>query len=312
MQFPFLSQKLHGKVEYISNRVDPGTHAVRIRTSIENPEGRLKSDMLVRGMLAIPPAAGRTVIPRTALVVADGRYYVYVKVAGREDKFERMARVEIAQERDDPTSSSTTACSWTRTLSASGACSWPSCTTTWRRSTLVPRLAKGPAFTSGERSPVSFTRPPFAQGVAEASIDVILDASFGGDCLFLKAEWVDRFIHACVKVRSARRRSLAAGQTVYSDVPDGQCWVVTAAGYVKVLDPRVDGNRFIRLILGRGGLLGDRPFGTEAFRGFASPQHELAVAHGPAEVLELDRPARSSSRPRRTPRPSSPPSCSNR
>ena len=100
VQFPFLSQKLHGKVEYISNRVDPGTHAVRIRTSIENPEGRLKSDMLVRGMLEIPPAPGRTVIPRTALVVADGRYYVYVKVAGHDDKFERR-RVEIAQEKDD-------------------------------------------------------------------------------------------------------------------------------------------------------------------------------------------------------------------
>ena len=100
VQFPFLTQKLHGKVEYISNRVDPGTHAVRVRTSIANPEGRLKSEMLVRGMLEIPPAAGHTVIPRTALVVADGKYFVYVKVPGRDDKFERR-RVEIAQEKDD-------------------------------------------------------------------------------------------------------------------------------------------------------------------------------------------------------------------
>jgi membrane fusion protein, heavy metal efflux system len=100
IQFPFLSHKLHGKVEYISNRVDPGTHAVRIRTSIQNREGRLKSDMLVRGMLEIPPTPGRTVIPRTALVVADGNYYVFVQVAGRIDKFERR-RVEIAQEKDD-------------------------------------------------------------------------------------------------------------------------------------------------------------------------------------------------------------------
>ena len=42
-------QRLHGKVEYISNNVDPGTHAVRVRTSIANIEGRIKSDMLVRG-----------------------------------------------------------------------------------------------------------------------------------------------------------------------------------------------------------------------------------------------------------------------
>ena len=33
-------------------------------------------------------------------MVADGKYYVYVKVAGRDDKFERR-RVEIAQEKDD-------------------------------------------------------------------------------------------------------------------------------------------------------------------------------------------------------------------
>src|SRR5262249_11366693 len=71
---------------------------------------------------------------------------------------------------------------------------------------------------------------------------------------------------------------------------EGRCWVV-ASGYVKLLDPRPDGNRFIRLILGRGALFGDRPFGTEPFRGVASPQPEQAVAHGPAEVVALDRAA---------------------
>jgi CRP/FNR family cyclic AMP-dependent transcriptional regulator len=91
-----------------------------------------------------------------------------------------------------------------------------------------------------------------------------------------KAAWAERFM-------------LAAGQPVYPTMPDGRCWVVKA-GYVKLLDPRVDGNRFVRLILGRGGLFGDRPFGASAFRGFASPQYEQAVAHGPAEVVELDRP----------------------
>jgi cobalt-zinc-cadmium efflux system membrane fusion protein len=101
IQFPFLNATLPGKVEYISNRVDPGTHAVRVRTSIPNPEGRLKSDMLVRGMLEIPPSAGRTVIPRTALVVAHGRYYVFVRLSnGSAEKFERRP-VEITQEKDD-------------------------------------------------------------------------------------------------------------------------------------------------------------------------------------------------------------------
>ena len=100
IQFPFMTRKLQGKVEYISNRVDPGTHAVRVRTSIPNPEGRLKSDMLVRCMLQIPPTPGWSVIPRTALIVADGRYYVFVKSAGKIDVFERRA-ILLAQEKDD-------------------------------------------------------------------------------------------------------------------------------------------------------------------------------------------------------------------
>jgi membrane fusion protein, heavy metal efflux system len=100
IRFPFLEQKLQGKVEYISNRVDPNSHAVRIRTSILNHEGRLKSDMLVRGMLEIPPTPGRTVIPRTALIVDDGRYYAFVRLAGKPDTFERRV-VGVAQEKDD-------------------------------------------------------------------------------------------------------------------------------------------------------------------------------------------------------------------
>ena len=106
--------------------------------------------------------------------------------------------------------------------------------------------------------------------------------------MLLQSEWLDRFIPTCARVRSARRRTLAAGQLVYSTFPDGRCWVVVA-GYVKLLDPRADGTRFIRLILSRGGLFGDRPYEGRAFREFVSPQHEQAVAHGPAVVLELDR-----------------------
>ena len=100
IRFPFLEQKLQGKVEYISNRVDPNTHAMRVRTSIPNNEVRLKSDMLVRGMLEIPPAPGRTVIPRTALIVDDGHYYAFVQETGKPDNFERRV-VGVAQEKDD-------------------------------------------------------------------------------------------------------------------------------------------------------------------------------------------------------------------
>ena len=106
--------------------------------------------------------------------------------------------------------------------------------------------------------------------------------------MLLKTEWTDRLIQACAKVRSAHRRSLAAGELVYPTMPEGRCSVVTS-GYVKVIDPRMDGNRLVRLFLSRGGLFGDRPFGAVAFGGFASPQQEQTFAHGPAEILELDR-----------------------
>ena len=98
--FPFLEDKVLGKVEYVSNRVDPNTHAVRVRTSIPNAQGRLKSEMLVRGILAIDPVAGRTMIPRTALVVDGGLSFVFVRVAGHPDQFERRL-VDVAQEKDD-------------------------------------------------------------------------------------------------------------------------------------------------------------------------------------------------------------------
>src|SRR4051812_24553455 len=40
---------------------------------------------------------------------------------------------------------------------------------------------------------------------------------------------------------------------------------------------------------GRGKTYPSEPYGGRAFREFVSPQHEQAVAHGPAVVLELDR-----------------------
>jgi CRP-like cAMP-binding protein len=104
----------------------------------------------------------------------------------------------------------------------------------------------------------------------------------------LKIEWAERFVLACTRMRSARRRSLAVDQPVYLSIPDGRSWAVRS-GYVKLLDAGTKGNRFVRLILGRGRLFGDHPFGAKAFGELTSPRHEQAITHGPAEVIELDR-----------------------
>jgi cobalt-zinc-cadmium efflux system membrane fusion protein len=100
IEFPFLGRHVPCKVEYISNRVDPGTHAIRIRASVPNPDGLLKSDMLVRGILSIPAAAGRTVIPRTSVVVADGKYYAFVPAANDPSTFDRR-EISVVYERAD-------------------------------------------------------------------------------------------------------------------------------------------------------------------------------------------------------------------
>ena len=100
VQFPYLDEKIMGKVEYISNRVDPGTHAIRVRASIPNPEGRLKADMLVRTMLEIPPDPGWIGVPRVAMVTADGGNYVFVRKGGAAGSYERHS-VKIVQEKDD-------------------------------------------------------------------------------------------------------------------------------------------------------------------------------------------------------------------
>jgi membrane fusion protein, heavy metal efflux system len=108
IQFPFLHQTIAGKVDYVASEVSKDTRAVRIRATIPNPEGKLKSDMLVKAQLEIPPVPGYTIVPRTAMVSINGNEYVYVRKptaapkAGTRpaDSFERR-KIEVAQENTD-------------------------------------------------------------------------------------------------------------------------------------------------------------------------------------------------------------------
>jgi len=110
IQFPFLAEKVEGKVQYVASEVSKETRAVKIRASIPNPGARLKSDMLVKAMLDIPPSPGQTRIPRLAMVSANGTDYVFVRKhnpnqesgskANAVDHYERR-KVEVAQENHD-------------------------------------------------------------------------------------------------------------------------------------------------------------------------------------------------------------------
>lgn len=106
--------------------------------------------------------------------------------------------------------------------------------------------------------------------------------------MLLKSEWAEPFLRACEQVKAARRRSFAARQPIYLNASAERCYAV-GNGYVKLVEPRTDGSQFVRLVLGRGALFGDPPFGTRAFGGFATAQLEHAIAHGPAEIVEMQR-----------------------
>jgi CRP-like cAMP-binding protein len=106
--------------------------------------------------------------------------------------------------------------------------------------------------------------------------------------VILNKHWAERFGAQCAKLRSARKRSLADGESVYLAVPPGRSYLVTT-GYIKLFDAGANDHRIVRLLVGRGGLFGDRPFRESAFQGFLSPQAEHAVAHGRVELLQLDR-----------------------
>jgi cobalt-zinc-cadmium efflux system membrane fusion protein len=104
INFPFLDESAQGKVEFVASEVSRDSRAVQARASIPNPGGKLKSDMLVKAILEIPPVPGQTVIPRLAMVVINGNEYVFVRKpsSGQNDvyKFERR-KVAVAQENSD-------------------------------------------------------------------------------------------------------------------------------------------------------------------------------------------------------------------
>lgn len=100
VRFPFSKEVVRGKVDYVANQVDPQTRALRIRGSIPNRDGHLKSDQLVRVFVKYPPQPGSTVVPRRSVIVEAGDTFVFVQRPGTVDSFERRP-IEIDHELSD-------------------------------------------------------------------------------------------------------------------------------------------------------------------------------------------------------------------
>jgi cobalt-zinc-cadmium efflux system membrane fusion protein len=100
--FPYNHLEFVGEVEHIYNQIDMVTRSVKFRSSVPNPDGSLRAGMYVRATLFLPPPPEqrRTVIPRSALVTADGANYVFVQEPDDPSKFHRKL-VEVAEEYHD-------------------------------------------------------------------------------------------------------------------------------------------------------------------------------------------------------------------
>lgn len=100
VRFPFLGREIRAKVEQVDARVDPETKTVAIRTTIDDPDARLKADMLVQGAVLIPPRPGRTAVPRAAVVVAESEAHVFVRDRSDPGRFARRP-VSLLKESHD-------------------------------------------------------------------------------------------------------------------------------------------------------------------------------------------------------------------
>jgi membrane fusion protein, heavy metal efflux system len=98
--FPFSDRTIRGRVKYIDKAIDPDSRSAKFRTSIDNPDGKLKAGMFVRVLVEISPRKGRTLIPRGAMVTVDRFDYVFIRKPGKLNQFERR-QIFTAKESHD-------------------------------------------------------------------------------------------------------------------------------------------------------------------------------------------------------------------
>ncbi|HYM23086.1 MAG TPA: efflux RND transporter periplasmic adaptor subunit [Vicinamibacterales bacterium] len=79
-------ETFRGRIDYISDSIDPATRSAKIRVSVPNPGGRLKPEMFAAiavDVVARGESQAVTTIPASAVFVEDGRSYVYAEIGAR-------------------------------------------------------------------------------------------------------------------------------------------------------------------------------------------------------------------------------------
>ena len=87
------AERFEGKVNYISESIDPASRTAKVRVSVANPAGRLKPEMYAAVALAVAGDERAPTVPADAIFTEDGRSFVYVELA--PGRFARRA-VEVA------------------------------------------------------------------------------------------------------------------------------------------------------------------------------------------------------------------------
>ncbi len=87
----FPARDFPGRITFVADQVDPELRTVRVRAEIPNPDGLLKPNMFVQGLLQLQGQEERMVVPTDAVQLLEGRNVVFVVVpedaeAGAEEE----------------------------------------------------------------------------------------------------------------------------------------------------------------------------------------------------------------------------------
>jgi len=72
-----LSAPIQTRVDRVSERVDPETRTYEVRATVEDPTGTLKAGSYIYADITATPASPRPVVDRSALLMRDGRTYLF-------------------------------------------------------------------------------------------------------------------------------------------------------------------------------------------------------------------------------------------
>jgi membrane fusion protein, heavy metal efflux system len=77
----FPGEQFAGRVNYISDVIDPLTRTAKVRVSVSNPRGRLKPEMFASIALGVGAPGAVLTVPAQAVFTENGRNWVYVATA---------------------------------------------------------------------------------------------------------------------------------------------------------------------------------------------------------------------------------------